>query len=251
MDVYMCLAQLTKEVGSIAPFLVPFLKMACVYFVLWLPEDEPCISAAFVKALPILSLIWFVCLQGFSLDPSHSYNRKILFGLVLSCCGDVSLIWQNYDELFFMTGLGFFLLAHVCYTLAFEFRPFGLKEFLVLSLIAVVMFSIVLPLLSGVIFYAVLFYGLLLWLMSWRSLARFSLKGDIPWRKIFAACGAILFVISDAVLAVNKFVVPVPWEREVIMTTYYAAQLCLSLSVVNSRLCHQKEDTSYLNHVSH
>ena len=221
--------------------------MACVYFVLWLPEDQPCISAAFVKALPILSLIWFVCLQGISGDPSHSYNRKILFGLVFSCLGDVSLIWQNMDEAFFMLGLGFFLVAHIAYTLAFGFSPFGVKEFLLLSVITGAMFSIVLPPLSGMFFYAVLFYGILLWLMSWRSLARFSLKWDIPWRKIFAACGAILFVISDFFLAVNKFVMPLPWERQVIMTTYYAAQLCISLSVVNSRLCRSKGDTSYIS----
>lgn len=245
---YPC-SQLTKEVGGIAPFLIPFLKMACVYFVLWLPEDQPCISAAFVKALPILSLIWFVCLQGISGDPSHSYNRKILFGLVFSCCGDVSLVWQNSDEAFFMLGLGCFLVAHVWYTLAFEFTPFGLKEFLILSLLAGALFSLILPLLSGVILYAVLVYGLLLWLMSWRSLARFSLKGDIPWRKIFAACGAIMFVVSDAILAVNKFVMPVLWERQLIMTTYYAAQLCLSLSVVNSRLYRRQDVTPCTNRV--
>ncbi len=240
--------------GSIAPFLIPFMKMSCVYFVLWLPEDEPCISAAFVKALPILSLIWFVCLQGISGDPSHSYNRKILLGLVFSCCGDISLIWQTLDDSYFILGLACFLIAHIFYTVAFEFTPFGLKEFLVLSMIGLTIFSIVLPMLSGPILYAVLVYGLLLWLMSWRSLARFSLKGDIPWRKIFAACGATLFVVSDSVLAVNKFVMPLPWERQVSMTTYYAAQLCLSLSVVNSRLStgvrshggYKGRDASYL-----
>lgn len=237
---------MTKEVASIAPFLIPFLKMACVYFVLWLPEDQPCISSAFVKALPILSLIWFVCLQGISCsrDPSHSYNLKILFGLVMSCCGDVSLIWQNNDEVFFMLGLACFLIAHVCYTLAFDFTPFGVKECVIMSLLAVTMFSILLPYLSGVMLYAVFVYGLILWLMSWRSLARFSLKWDIPWRKIFAACGAILFVLSDSILAVNKFMMRVPWERQLIMTTYYAAQLCLSLSVVNSRLYRSKEEIS-------
>lgn len=67
---------------------------------------------------------------------------------------------------------------------------------------------------------------------------RFQLKGEIPWRKILAACGAILFVISDIVLAVNKFCWPVVGERYIIMVTYYAAQLCISLSAVNSCLVH-------------
>ena len=63
---------------------------------------------------------------------------------------------------------------------------------------------------------------------------RFNLRGDIPWRKIFAACGATLLVISDTFLAINKFCWPIAGERYIVMVTYYAAQLCIALSVVNS-----------------
>lgn len=62
------------------------------------------------------------------------------------------------------------------------------------------------------------------------------MRGKIPWRKIYAAIGAVLFVISDLVLAVNKFCQPVAGERYIIMTTYYAAQFFIALSVVNSML---------------
>ena len=65
-------------------------------------------------------------------------------------------------------------------------------------------------------------------------ICRFNLQGEIPWRKIYAAIGATLFVISDTVLAINKFCSPVAGERYIVMVTYFAAQLLIALSVVNS-----------------
>ena len=227
--------QLTKEVRSIAPFLIPFLKMSCIYFILWLPEEQPSVAAAFVKCLPILSLIWFVCLQGVSGDSANSYNQKVLTGLVFSCIGDALLIWQG-NPLFFLLGMAFFGCAQIAYTIAFGFSPFGMKELAFSLLVLLVILSVLLPCLSGLLYYAITGYSMLLALMSWRALARFNLKGEIPWRKIYAACGAALFVASDSMIAVNKFCWPIPGQRSLIMVTYYAAQLCFSLSVINSRL---------------
>lgn len=231
---YLCM-QLTKEVTSIAPFLIPFLKMSCVYFVLWLPEDQPSITAAFVKALPILSLIWFVCLQGVTGEVHHSYNRRILIGLVFSVIGDVCLVWQEH-MLLFLLGMVCFGFAQVSYILAFGFAPFGFKELVTCFTLGVPGMCLLIRDLPSFLFYPVFLYGIVLLFMNWRSLARFSINDEIPWRKIFAACGACLFLISDTFIALNKFVASVPGERTIIMVTYYAAQLCLSLSVVNSRL---------------
>lgn len=233
--------QLTKEVGSIAPFLFPFLKMCCIYFILDLPEEDPSATAAFIKALPVLSLTWLVCLQGvFHGDvPNHfiTYNRRILMGLLFSIVGDILLVWQMY-ELYFLLGMLSFACAQICYISAFGFVSFGLKEFIP-SLVGVgAVIAILYPCVpSGPLVYMVPIYSLLVATMAWRSLACFSFNnGIIPWRKIFSAIGAILFVISDTCIAFNKFCFPVPFERPVIMITYYAAQLCLSLSVINAQL---------------
>ena len=209
--------------------------MSCVYFVLWLPEDQPSIAAAFVKILPILSLIWFVCLQGVSGKAHHSYNRKILAGLLCSIIGDIVLIWQQ-ELLLFLAGMLFFGIAHCAYTYAFGFAPFGLKELVACVLIYSPIYVVGWVTLPTVLIGPVFIYGAILLVMCWRSLARFSIKGEIPWRKIFAACGAFLFFFSDLCLALNKFVFEIPGERAFVMITYYAAQLCLSLSVINSRL---------------
>ena len=209
--------------------------MSCVYFVLWLPEDQPSATAAFVKCLPILALIWFVWLQGISGDGS-SYNQKILVGLVFSCLGDTLLVWQE-ELLVFLLGMGFFGCALVAYTFAFGFFPFGTKELVVCISLLLPIFSIMLPPLSGVLLYAIACYGLLLGLMAWRAMARFHItsKEPIPWRKIYATCGSILFASSDLVIAINKFCWPVSNQRAVIMVTYYAAQFCITLSVVKSQ----------------
>lgn len=162
--------QLTKEVRSIAPFLVPFLKMTCIYFVLWLENGT--FPAACVKCLPILSLIWFVCLLGVSDRYAHQYNRKITAALTLCCLGDFLLVWADKYEIFFLLGLGSFACAHVMYSFAFGWRPFGLKE-LVFSLSGgVVLTSWAVSCVEGPLVYPVMFYGGLMILMEWRALAR-------------------------------------------------------------------------------
>lgn len=228
--------------------------MSCIYFVLDLPEDQPSFTAAFVKALPVLSLAWLVCLQGIGLGTGDlrndyiTYNRRILCGLLFSAVGDTLLIWQS-QEIYFMLGMMFFGFAQGCYICAFGFSPFGLKEFVSCAVMFLAFLIGLLPCLpTGVLTYMVPIYGALVSMMGWRSLARFNLKGDIPWRKIFSAVGAVLFALSDTTIAINKFCTFVPFERTVVMTTYYAAQLCMALSVINS---HLHTDYPYPTHGDH
>ena len=47
--------------------------------------------------------------------------------------------------------------------------------------------------------------------------------------------GGILFATSDALLALDRFVTPLAHSQILVMATYYAAQLMIALSVVDSR----------------
>lgn len=214
--------------------------MACVYFVLDLPEEDPSPTAAFVKALPVLSLAWLVCLHGVRHGNAPrnfvNYNRRILYGLLFSICGDVALIWQE-QSIYFLLGMLSFACAHLCYIMAFGFRPFGVKEFIPSLVGLVAAMGIIYPCVKpGLMAWLVPIYGILLAVMGWRSLACFTLSGEVPWKKILCAIGAFLFVISDTFVGINKFCYPIPFERTLIMVTYYAAQLCISLSVINFHL---------------
>ena len=122
------------------PFLVPFLKMTSIHFILLL--DKGSFPAAVVKCLPLLSLIWFVCLLGVSDPTTHRYNRVIMTALVWCCAGDFFLVWSEENEIYFMLGLGCFAVGHFVYTLAFGWTPFGVKEFLFT-------FSVGIPALAG------------------------------------------------------------------------------------------------------
>jgi len=75
-------------------------------------------------------------------------------------------------------------------------------------------------------------YCYLITTMLWRSLAR--AVDSRNFLTIFCAIGAILFVISDALIAVTMFVgVPLPFARLQIMITYYAAQFAIALSTAD------------------
>lgn len=72
--------------------------------------------------------------------------------------------------------------------------------------------------------------------MAWRAVAGVQLCNDLwTWTKLSACIGAVLFVVSDMTIAVNKFCFPVPCSRTIIMATYYAAQMLISLSAVECR----------------
>lgn len=49
---------------------------------------------------------------------------------------------------------------------------------------------------------------------------------------LLCAIGAVLFIISDSLIAVDKFFVPLTYRTSLIMITYYLAQLGITLSIL-------------------
>jgi uncharacterized membrane protein YhhN len=81
----------------------------------------------------------------------------------------------------------------------------------------------------------VMLYALVLTLMVLNALFRFKRTGAASFAMVFG--GAILFMISDSVLAVNKFLEPVSHSGIWIMSTYISAQFL----IVEGILQHQKD----------
>lgn len=221
--------QVLKNVGS---RLVPFFKTIALYFILFIPTGQPSFFAMVIKCLPVLCLIAFVLLHGRTLGAETAYSRGILLGLLFSVLGDALLIW---DDLF-IHGLVSFLIAQVMYIYAFGFRPFNIYVATVVYSLAGLFLCLLVPALHWPLTIGVPVYTFLLMTMAWRAVARVQhFVGLWTWTKLCSCVGGILFAVSDTVLGLNAFYCYIPYSQAIIMVTYYAAQLAISLSTVDSK----------------
>lgn len=126
-----------------------------------------------------------------------------------------------------------FAISHILYSSAFGMKPLNPLAGLVIGAISAVSYALLYPYLSGPFTYLVGVYIALIGFMGWRAVAGLQLANDLwTWTKMSACLGAVLFMVSDLTIAVNKFCFPVPHSRAVIMATYYAAQMLIALSAV-------------------
>lgn len=222
----------TQVLKVVGPKLVPFFKTVAIYFVLYIPVDRPSLFAAVIKCLPIVSLIIFVLLHGMSLADEYAFSRRILSGLVLSCIGDALLVWPEY----FVHGMAAFGVAHVIYTYAFGFKPFNAALGAILYTLCALVTAVLMPGLSGVLAIGIPVYNCLLVTTVWRAIARVQLFEELwTWTKLCSCAGGIMFAVSDAMIGIHHFYHPILYSQTLIMVTYYAAQLGIALSVVDSK----------------
>ncbi len=181
--------------------------------------------------MPVLAL--FLLSRG--IRSPQRMQLWILAALFFSWAGDVLLLFQERIPDFFLFGLSAFLLAHVFYIIFFHrLRVMeGIRSKIIL-------------LLPVALYYA----GLIIWLTPWLGdmklpvqiygivisfmlmLALHLLYSRNQRAGYLMVTGAVLFVISDSVLAINKFYQPFAHAGLVIMLTYGMAQLLIVKGVV-------------------
>jgi len=165
-----------------------------------------------------------------TIQASSVLKKWIIGALAFSIAGDTLLMFANNNELFFILGLVAFLIAHIFYIICFH--TIRTKEgiagkWYVAIIVAIYYFLIMnflLPHLGG-LKYAVIIYGLVISFMLLIAMHLYDLEDNLTARYILT--GAILFVVSDSVLAINKFYQPYPWGSWAIMITYTLAQWLL------------------------
>jgi len=162
--------------------------------------------------------------------PAHGarYQLAIALGLACSLLGDIFLMLPR-DR--FLPGLASFLLAHVAYLVAFTSgTSIAATSPLLLPLLAAA--ALVLYRLwpaLGRLRLPVLLYSATMLLMVWQAWGR-QRALSTPGSTV-AAIGAVLFVVSDAILALNRFRRPLPGAQALIMITYATAQALIAASV--------------------
>jgi len=162
-------------------------------------------------------------------DPAGRYRLAILLGLGLSLLGDVFLMLPG-DR--FVPGLAAFLMAHLCYLVAFTAKvPFGVLPGALAPFATAVAPILILawPKLQPQMRIPVVAYAFILGAMAGQAL---TLAVVDPMPPAFsAAAGAALFVLSDSALVVNRLVRAFRLSPLVVLAAYYAAQTLIALSV--------------------
>jgi len=157
----------------------------------------------------------------------HSLKKWIVWALIFSWGGDVLLMFQGENEIYFLLGLSSFLIAHIFYIIFFQ--KFRMKENVKshpwLLVVVVVYYAALITLLYSHLAdmkIPVLVYGIVISFMFMLAMHMLFIKNRIAgqWMMI----GALLFILSDSILATNKFYQPFEIAGVLVMLTYGLAQ---------------------------
>lgn len=183
------------------------------------------------KPLLMIALIMFFFDRARNTAPK--IKLFIFAALIFSLIGDTFLMFQQRDANNFTYGLAAFLIAHVFYILYFrglrkinQAEPTPAKKVLAgLSIAyAVILLAILFPKLGSMTI-PVIIYGAVISAMLVSCFFAFA-----NWKSrfaIFSTLGAVLFVVSDSLLAFNKFHTPFSNAGFLVMLTYGFAQFFL------------------------
>lgn len=164
---------------------------------------------------------------------SPNLKCPVIFALAFSWLGDVLLLVDKRTESLFLYGLVAFLVAHLFYIFYFlrirrANKPSQNPPALVFFGVAIytsALFAILAPYI-GSLMIPVAVYALVISAMLAASAAAFDFEKQ-PFGKISVA-GTLLFVVSDSILAVNRFAAPFEYAPVFVMLTYGAAQFLIT-----------------------
>lgn len=176
------------------------------------------IGVYILKPAIVGSLIYVVSTRSFR------ENSAFIAALVFSLLGDILLMLPS--ENLFLFGLGSFLITHLFYIAVFRkkatFKPFLTVAFLI-SVIGFFLLilnnkipqALTLPVL--IYMFVITVMGITASSINGNKIAIYSLS-----------IGAILFIISDSLITLNKFTTPIPYPTLLIMSTYGIGQFLIT-----------------------
>jgi uncharacterized membrane protein YhhN len=189
------------------------------------------------KPLIVISLIIYLYV---SVNERSKVFYLTLAALFLSWLGDVFLMFEGQNPIFFILGLASFLLAHVIYVFSYRkakndtaINPLlssqKLRHGSTLVLAGLALVYILEPGL-GEMKIPVIIYASVIVLMAITALLRYGYTSIQSFSYVFG--GAVMFMVSDSLLAVNKFLEPYAYAGFWIMSTYCFAQFLIVKGII-------------------
>lgn len=184
-------------------------------------------------SVAFLLIIWLLLLGG--------YQGQLLFftlGLIFCMAGDIFLLLSRR---FFVSGLMAFLIAQVTFIIGINqtFPPINLVSIVILILVVLTTARLYLRIATGLsqkdhakLRIPILFYCIVIGLMLVSALLTL-VRPNSEWGAfpaLLISTGALLFYISDATNAWERFIVSLPHGGLAIMVTYHLALILIAVS---------------------
>lgn len=192
-----------------------------------------------LKPLITISLIFYIV---FNTQLNGRFAKRIFIGLIFGLLGDCFLMFVHLDSNFFVLGLSSFLLGNLSYSSAFylDYKwKLGIEKraswlaFIILTIFCISFYLFLNPYLESLKI-PVILYTLVIAFMAFMAVNRKGRVNTISFNLIFF--GSILFIISDSVLAYDKFVAPIRFSGIAIISTYMIAQYLITMGALERKL---------------
>jgi uncharacterized membrane protein YhhN len=177
----------------------------------------------------VCKLAVMVALVGVAvaLHPAHA-DRRVWFvaALVLSLLGDVFLMLPTD---LFVAGLASFLLAHIAYVVGFRIDGASAAAWAVAAVCVLAVDAVVgRPVLTAV---RRRHPDLMVPVVAYMLVISAMVSAAVATAVALAVAGAVLFFVSDTLIAWNRFVGSRAWMPLAIIVTYHVGQTGLVLSL--------------------
>ncbi len=176
----------------------------------------------------LLAYLW-------SSDGFHGQMVWFALGVFFSLLGDIFLMLRQER---FIAGLVSFFLAHLAYIIGLNPTPppVTLPSLILVVIVVATTAQIYRRLVDGIaarnlegLQRPVLLYSIVISLMLLSALLTLV---RVEWKafpSLWVSLGALLFFISDATLAWNKFILPLPYGRLRVIIAYHLGQIAIIL----------------------
>jgi uncharacterized membrane protein YhhN len=186
-------------------------------------------------------MVWIACYfldEGRKID--NNLKSVVLTAFAFSWAGDIFLMFSGISFIFFIIGLVSFLVSQLFYIISFRksvqmtqqrgFISGNRKLIIPYILYGLIIFAILYNHLGMILKFSVVAYMTAIISMSIMALNR---KNTVSKRSFFLIfIGSLLFIVSDSLLAINKFVMPVPFERFFVLGSYISAQYLIMRGIL-------------------
>lgn len=183
-------------------------------------------------------LIW-IAVYFLVFRKKKSFTLPVLVAFFFSWVGDNFLMFSGKDEMFFYAGVGGFFFAQLAYIYVYtrysedERKGYVQKHpLIILPFVLYIsgIYFILLPGLEGIMKPVILLYALSLMVMSIMALNRRERVNPRSFRFVFV--GSLLFLLSDSMIAINKFTAEIPMAGFLIMISYILAQYLIMRGLI-------------------